>query len=544
VLEAIRRNSRSTIIYVLFGVLIAVFVINFGPGQSGGCGGVLSTSFAARVAGSTVSEQDYRLSYIALGGPNIPAAFARERHLKEFVMDKLIERELLAAEAEKLGFSVSQKEVEDLLATGKMYILSIPRRADDFMVEGAFDYKRFQTFVENRLGVNVQRFLEVQQREMLAEKVKQLMGSSVKVTPAEAKADYEQRETTANLEFVRFSPRQFESKVDPSADEIAAYAKSHAAEIQKQYDERSFLYKKVERQAHLREVLVAVDKDEKDEAAVKKAEAKAAKLRAAVGKAGMAAVAKRDSDDAATRARGGDLGWRKKGLTGLGQALEDKVFAAKAGDIIGPERTDRGFEIVEVGGFREGDIPLEQVAPEIAEDKLRTESAKALAKAEAERAIQSHAADKTLAEEFPKPESEESDPVKRALQPPAAEETGAFPKRGELIPQLGVSSEVMKQAFTLKPGQVAGPFDVSGSWIAIRVKDRKDPDWKSFDEHKDEQLRQLERQKWADVVEEYTKQRCIEARDAGNIKWNDQVLSYEGVEGPAEVHYVPCGNRL
>ena len=36
-----------------------MFVINFGPG-SGGCGGALSTSYAAHVAGSTVSEADYR----------------------------------------------------------------------------------------------------------------------------------------------------------------------------------------------------------------------------------------------------------------------------------------------------------------------------------------------------------------------------------------------------------------------------------------------------------------------------------------------------
>ena len=71
-LESIRRHSRSTIIYVLFGVLIAVFVINFGPG-SGGCGSVLSGTFAAKVGGSTISEQDYRMAYVALGGPQHPA---------------------------------------------------------------------------------------------------------------------------------------------------------------------------------------------------------------------------------------------------------------------------------------------------------------------------------------------------------------------------------------------------------------------------------------------------------------------------------------
>ena len=34
-LEMMRRNSRNAIIYVLFGVIIAMFVINFGPGSRG-----------------------------------------------------------------------------------------------------------------------------------------------------------------------------------------------------------------------------------------------------------------------------------------------------------------------------------------------------------------------------------------------------------------------------------------------------------------------------------------------------------------------------
>src|SRR5215468_7512882 len=124
-LETLRQNSRNAIIYVLFGIIIAVFIINFGPG-SRGCTPAPGANFAARVAGSTLTEQDFRFAYIALGGTQFPGQIARERHLKEFVMDKLIERELLAQEAERLGFNVADKEVEDELATGKMLVLGIP----------------------------------------------------------------------------------------------------------------------------------------------------------------------------------------------------------------------------------------------------------------------------------------------------------------------------------------------------------------------------------------------------------------------------------
>src|SRR3954465_9146937 len=97
-LEMLRRNSRNAVIYVLFGVIIAVFIINFGPGSKGCSPGGGATTYAAKVSGSTLTEQDFRFAYIALTRGQVPSQLAQDRKLKEFVMDKLIERELLAQE--------------------------------------------------------------------------------------------------------------------------------------------------------------------------------------------------------------------------------------------------------------------------------------------------------------------------------------------------------------------------------------------------------------------------------------------------------------
>ena len=54
-LEQMRRSSQSLLIYVLFGIVIAVFVINFGPQSDQGCrSGITRGSDAAKVAGETV----------------------------------------------------------------------------------------------------------------------------------------------------------------------------------------------------------------------------------------------------------------------------------------------------------------------------------------------------------------------------------------------------------------------------------------------------------------------------------------------------------
>src|SRR5262249_34129198 len=149
-------------------------------------------------------------------------------------------------------------------------------------------------------------------------------------------------------------------------------------------EERGFLYKKLDRQAQLRHVVIDLAKEapaEATEAARKQIDEAAAQLKA--GKQ-FPEVAKRYSTEEFSKKKGGLIGWRKRGFTGLGDALDKQVFEAKPGQLLGPERTERGFELVRVEDFREGDVPFEVAAREIAEEKLQAEHVKARAKAEAD----------------------------------------------------------------------------------------------------------------------------------------------------------------
>ncbi len=540
-LQALRQNSKNAIIYVLFGVIIAVFIINFGPG-SRGCEGVGGTSYAAKIGPTSVSDLEYRYTYIAMGFSQQPPQIARQLRLKEMVMDQLINRELLAEEAEKLGFQVSQKQVEEMVEDGRMYILGSRREVEMFKKDGVFDYDRFAAFCKNHLGVTVARFIEVQQRELMAEQVRQLIAAGTRVTPDEVKADYDLKNTQVNLDFVRFQPRVGDDDAEVTPAEIAAYRKTHEEDIKKAYEKNSYLYKKIDKHAHLRRILVNAAKDA-PEADVKAAQAKiddaAAKVK---GGAPFADVAKQVSDEARTRARGGDLGWRKKGYTGLGDTLDDKVFAAKAGDVIGPDRTERGFELIKVEGFREGDVPLDQVADEIAEGELRQDRAKAKAKTEADDAAAKVKAGGKLAELFPKSAAPDSDETKKPGAGAQAEETGLFSRHGETVQSIGLSSELARRAFEGKQGDLLGPIEVGGAWVVATIKERKEPDKDFFDKHKDEELHRAEQEKWKDALGQWTQRRCVEARDEGRVKVNDEVLSYDAApaKGLLEMKYEPC----
>ena len=81
-LEMLRRNSRNAIIYVLFGVIIAVFIINFGPGSRGCTPGAGATVYAAKVSGVTLTEQDFRFTYLAVTNGQVPAQVAQDRRFE------------------------------------------------------------------------------------------------------------------------------------------------------------------------------------------------------------------------------------------------------------------------------------------------------------------------------------------------------------------------------------------------------------------------------------------------------------------------------
>ena len=552
-LQAMRRNSRHAIIYVLFGILIAAFVISFGPGSRGfGYSGV-SSAYAAKVGGSTVSEQDFHFAYVALGGTQYPPQVARERRLKEFVMDRLIERELFAEEAKRLGYDVSNKEAEDQIYGGKMIVMGVPRRVDSYVYkDGKFDYDRFKMISQNQLGVTVQHFIEIQKREMLADKLREALRVSAKVSPDEVKQEFEQRGLQVNLEYGRFPERRYEEEIpDPTPAEIDAYVKAHQAELKKQYDERSFLYKNLERQARLRHIVVDAPKQipqEQSEAAKIKLQNALAKIKAGTP---FATVAKDVSADDRTKARGGEMGWRKKGFTGFGDAVDKKIFDAKPGAIIGPERTERGWELVEVEQFREGDVPLADAEKEMAADEVRKDKAKEKAKADAE-AVMARVKKGEKLEAILPPEA--SDPnetaeekqlkalMKKPNEPVHLQETGLFSRRGEMIQDIGISKELAKRAFELKTGEVAGPFDVGSAWVVVRVKEHRDPDLADFEKRKSEIVREYERTKWAELVDNWSKQKCAEVRDDGRIKVNGDVLEYE-VGGKSPIPYQPCSAK-
>lgn len=97
--------------------------------------------------------------------------------------------------------------------------------------------------------------------------------------------------------------------------------------------------------------------------AEKQAQAKKLLDRALAGE-DFAKLAREASDDPATRAEGGDLGYFGKDM--LPKAIEEMVFAMKPGEVRGPVRADRGFHVIKLMDRKTKDAkPLDDVKDDV-----------------------------------------------------------------------------------------------------------------------------------------------------------------------------------
>jgi len=97
--------------------------------------------------------------------------------------------------------------------------------------------------------------------------------------------------------------------------------------------------------------------------AEKQAQAKKLLDRALAGE-DFAKLAREASDDPATRAEGGDLGYFGKDM--LPKAIEEMVFAMKVGEVRGPVRADRGFHVIKLVDRKVKDPkPLDDVKDDV-----------------------------------------------------------------------------------------------------------------------------------------------------------------------------------
>lgn len=414
-LEQLRQNSRSMVIWVLFGIIIAAFVLTFGTQSEvsmAGCGGG-TASQVMTVGDDDVSLHSWRF---AMAGQQAGAPKALRA---QSALDALLQREILAQGARETGFHVTREMAMEMIREGKFLLFGQPVDGKSwYFRNGYFDYAVLQGQV-NSLGLpSVDQFITEQERELEAQMMRNLLLRGAVASPEEARARYVYESTTATVDLVQLRTGEYQRKLTLSPEDIERYRREHDSEVRAKYDADAALYKGRGKEVKVRQIFVArkkavvvtpgapdagVAEEDTDPGLVA---ARAARERIAAG-ADFARVASEVSEDERTKNRGGSLGWRSPESPGLGAVeLAQALQALEVGAMSEVITVPRGYYILKVEDMREGDLSYEQVAPEIAEQMAMQAYAKAAAQRDAQRALEraraALAEGKKLEELFPR----------------------------------------------------------------------------------------------------------------------------------------------
>ena len=180
-------------------------------------------------------------------------------------------------------------------------------------------------------------------------------------------SDYQAPEAV-DIEFVVLDADAMKKQASISDDDLKAYYDNNQATLGSPEERRA---------SH---ILVAADKSA-PAAEREKAKAEAEKLLDEVRKnpAAFAEVAKRASQDDASAAHGGDLGFFRKDR-GIEPAIAEAAFAlAHKGDISGVVESDYGYHIVHLTDLKPADVPAFDKVKDQLKEQLLAEQAQKLA---------------------------------------------------------------------------------------------------------------------------------------------------------------------
>lgn len=457
----------------------------------------------ASVDGMPITYDEYNRAYNDLieqlnrqFGNNLNDEAIKMLQVKKQALDRVINRRLMLAEADRLGFRMSDQELVDM-------IQSIPA----FQRDGKFDNNLYQGILSN-LRMTPEGFEQDQRDTILIEKLRGFVAGNVKVLDAEARQKYAWQDATVAIEYLLVEPRTYKD-VKPSPAELEAYynenkenyktepeikvryvrfmSQDYMAQVDVSADEiRDYFENNAEdfktpKTVEARHILIKVD-SEADDATVETARQNLLEvLKKAREGDDFIELAKTHSEGP-SKDQGGFLGAFKK--EEMVAPFSDKAFSMADGEISDPVRTRFGWHLIKVEKINPASSQTLAEATDPIKKQLSREKARALAYDAAEALYDTV----FEGENIEKVASEQKLPVQI---------TGFFGRQGP--PEIGAGrSQFATTAFALTEMDVSEIIDAGDSYYLLQpiekqparvppladVKDKVSADWvkKSRDE--------------------------------------------------------------
>jgi SurA N-terminal domain/PPIC-type PPIASE domain len=546
-LEFIRRRSTSFLSWIILGGIAVIFGLQFGlPSDSLS----VAPGSLAEVHGEEIRNEDFQFQMGLASRFGLVPKDAQMRELvgvNEEIIDGMAERILLAHEARKMGLAATTTEAEDVVIAG--HVLLFGHRVEWLGPDEKFNYEIFTKNWLQPMRVPEPIYLEQQAEELLAQTLRDLVSASVVVPEPELRRAYERGANTLALRYARYEFSAFADLADPTPAQLDAYVTEHAAELEQRYESQKTRFTALPKQARLQ--LVQVSDTPEERAALE-----AARTAIAAGTERLPAVARfRSVHDTADR--GGDYGWMdedSQAASDLPDAVRKAIPGVAVEGVSEVLTADGSLWLVRVVARREGDVPKEEAVRELAEEGMREQLGRDLARRAAEEDQNAVAGGTALAEVFSQPgalgettlfagkriedlavepaegapaaPTAATDPAAGLARPKAElRSTGPFAK-GEQIPGLGLVPQLVDEAWAYEGEAelLEGFYEVPGALVLAGVESKQQASDEQFAEQRQAIYDGLQRQQASRVLGAWANRRCLDAKGRGDIKISEETV--------------------
>lgn len=516
-LKQIRRlkRTRNTVI-LLFAVLLAVSLIFFYAPSSTvpRIDPFRNTEVVARVGSDRITVADIarvRENYSQMFGSRINLA---QLGGNKGFLQSLINKHVIAQEAERLGLSGSNQEVAE----------RVRKQFTD--ASGQFvGQEKYEESVNLRYG-DIRMFEEEIRAEISEEKLRAFVTTSVNISDAEVEEEYKRRNSSFNVSYIALTHEKLAEKIQPSEEDMRSYFESHKNDYRYLEPQRKVRYVFVDTEkvgstlpipdadlkkefeglkpqfkqagVKIQQIVLRVARKELDPQVEQKARDLITKLRGPNGQGSeeaFAEAARGNSEDPATARNGGFLARPFKRNDNKPHGLYDRAIDMNPGDISDiPIRYDNDFYILRRG--EAVDKTFEEARHELlisARTRRGFDAAFKVAQKVHER-LQATKDPQKVAQELA---------AEANMRPADMVRETAFLKPGDDVPNVGTNQQFEQTLAGLNnPKDVGPPTGIKGGFAIPMLLEKREPRIPEFDEVKTKVAEAIKEQRSKEQLEQ------------------------------------------
>jgi len=442
-LKELRRQMKAIFWVVIVAFVITIFYWGAGTYRA------RRRNVLASVNGEEISLEEFYTSwqqaaenYRQIYGKRFSQEMVRD--LSRPVLESLIQKKIFLQEARRRNIQIHDGEI-------RTRIESYPV----FQREGKFD-RNLYLDVLSYYRLPPTQFEQTVRENLVLERLDNLIRDGVKISDREIWNEYVRENEEIRVSYIYFPKSRFRETVTVREEEISNYYQNNQEEF------------RLPERVRARHILISPGPEDTEEARTK-ARQKAEDVLAQLKKgADFSDLAKKYSDDPASRTKGGDLGYFSR--QDMEPTFVETAFALKEiGEISELVETSYGYHIIQLLEKKPTEIPpLENVKEQIY-NRLLNEQVRLATQTRATEIWQQIKTGRSF--------------EKAALDNGGSIDTGFF-KYVTALKNLGFAREFKDVAYALKIGEISPVVEVSDGFCLIRLEDRRPVNEEKFQQEK------------------------------------------------------------